>query len=527
MFKFRHCLTAGALSLSLVSMAGCASPIAVPTAATADAVAQAPAAGPTAAPDAPETTAPSAAARSFQGTATFRGEPLAGYALQVLDAHTGEPVPVVASLDGATGLAVLQQSMLTDAEGRFTVQVAGLVAGKALRVVATHGNARLETLVTGNGTLSTAAAQRRVLGGADTLTLTLNEITTALAGIARGVVVTTRVLTPEAAAPVLGALLARLALLNDSLSKSLESQPHLANQVVADEDGTAIKLLVTQAGALQALTRDVADLVAEVAKATKDDAKQAPAAKDPAVQAALAKVTFLGTVLAATFDGSSRNFTLSNAVTGASADAASGDMPGLTAKVTRSSSHSTSPSISLAPIAAPDPIDEDTALTVSGLEATLTKLEGPATLTVSDDVGGTGAVTDGVLTWTPPQNYNGTATLTVRAAAGSVAAEQTLSVEVTPVNDRPELIFTPFGSGVIAAGTNLTIHAFDPDGDAVTLTITAPPTTGSAEIMDDGSIFFLPLQGEGGIDAFTYTVSDGHGVDTYTQDILVSGEAEL
>lgn len=526
MFDLRHSLTAGALSLSLVSMAGCASPIAVPTAVATDAVAQAPGVGPSAAPAAPETTAPIAAARSFQGTATFRGEPLAGYALQVLDAHTGEPVPMVAGLDGATGLAVLQQSMLTDAEGRFTLQVAGLVAGKALRVVATHGNARLETLVTGNGTLGTTAAQRRVLDGGDTLTL--NEVTTALAGIARGVVLTTRVLTPEAAAPVLGALVAKLALLHDGLSKSLTSQPHLANMVVADEDGMAVKLLVAQAGALQALTRDVADLVAEVAKATKDDAKQAPAAKDPAVLAALAKVAFLGTVLAGAFDGPSRSFTLSNAVTGASADAASGDMPGLTARVTRSSSNPSSPAIALAPIAAPDPIDEDTALTVSGLAATLTQLEGPATFTVADNVGGTGSVTDGVLTWTPPLNYNGTATLTVRATVGSVFGEQTLAVAVTPVNDRPELIITPFPDGVIAAGTSLTIHAFDPDqGDTVTLAITSPPTTGSAEIMSDGSLFFLPLQGSGGTDAFTYTVSDGHGTDTYTQNIVVSGEVEL
>lgn len=525
MFNFRYGLTAGALSLSLAAMAGCASPLTVPTTVTADATAQPPTAGPTGSPTAPEATAPITASRSFQGVATFRGEPLAGYALQVLDAHTGEPVPAVADLDGATGLAVLQPSMFTDAEGRFSLQVAGLVAGKALRVVATSGNARLETVVTGNGTLGAAPAQRRLLDGAETLTL--NEVTTALAGIARGVLLTTRVLTPEAAAPVLNALLTRLARLNDDLAQSLASQPELANRIVADEDGAGIKLLVTQAGALQALTRDVADLVAEVAKATKDDAKQAPAAKDPAVQAALARVAFLGTVLTGAFDGPSRNFTLSNGVTGATADAASGDMPGLTARVTRSASNPTAPSVSLAPIAAPDPIDEDTALTVSGIEASLHKLAGPVTFTVSDNVGGTGSVTEGVLSWTPPQNYNGTATLTVRASAGDQAAEQTLSVAVTPVNDRPELFITPFASGVIAAGTNLTIHAFDPDGDTVTLTITSGPTTGSAAIMDDGSLFFLPLQGEGGTDAFTYTVSDGHGTDTYTQDILVSGEAEL
>jgi hypothetical protein len=60
-----------------------------------------------------------------------------GYALTVLDARTGEPVALKDDLAGATGLAVLNKDLKTDAQGRFSLQE----AASAVRSLVSGANA--------------------------------------------------------------------------------------------------------------------------------------------------------------------------------------------------------------------------------------------------------------------------------------------------------------------------------------------------------------------------------------------------
>lgn len=51
----------------------------------------------------------------------------------------------------------------------------------------------------------------------------------------------------------------------------------------------------------------------------------------------------------------------------------------------------------------------------------------------------------------------------------------------------------------------------DPDGDALTVTVTDDPASGTAEVLDDQRILYTPDQDFSGEDAFTYQVADGQG----------------
>ncbi len=63
----------------------------------------------------------------------------------------------------------------------------------------------------------------------------------------------------------------------------------------------------------------------------------------------------------------------------------------------------------------------------------------------------------------------------------------------------------------------------DPNGDPLTVTVLAPPTSGTAEVNPDGSITYTPNPGFTGDDTFTYQIDDGRGgLDTATVDVTVA-----
>lgn len=336
-----------AASVSVALIAGCASPAVPPT--TPTDVAGQPAAGqpgaaqPGAQSENPATQAPAALAPvTLAGKATFRGEALAGYAISVLDGQTGKPVALKDDLASATTLTVLNKNLMTDAQGAFSLQVVGLKAGQALRVVITKGNGQLETIVTSN--LTALGAKKMQLLDAETASgLTINELTTAIAKIARGVIATTRVLTPEAAAPILAKLNEQLAGISAKLEATLATNPSLANGLVSTDAkvGDSVKALVSSAGALKEVTQTVAGLVADIAKNSKDHA--ASDAGSDEVKADLAKIEYLGTVLAGAL--SNGTLTLTNSVTGDKVDATSGDVSSVSTTVTTSSSGSSGSSV--------------------------------------------------------------------------------------------------------------------------------------------------------------------------------------
>ena len=319
-----------ALSLSLGLLAGCAAPTSTtpaPGGATPEAAQPAAPAQPGATPAAPAMPAPAATApMTLIGNATFRGEPLAGYTVTVLDAQTGQPVTLTNDLASAKGLAVLAQNLKTDAKGDFNLQVVGLGAGQALRVQVASGNGMLETVLTANGQSLGAKGYRVAQAGSRFI---ITELTTAIARVASGVLLTTMVLPPAAAAPVLAKLATEMISLSTQLEGALKSNPGLAGSLVSTE-GTrgkeAVSALVANAGAVRALTLLVAGLVADVSKA-------AGSAVSDAHKAALTKVEFPGTVLAGALDAKG-GFKLSNTLNGNTVDAgAAADLSSVTTQV--------------------------------------------------------------------------------------------------------------------------------------------------------------------------------------------------
>lgn len=316
-----------ALSLSLLLLAGCAAPTGAPTTTTAPA-AQGPVVvsqlgeGPAQAATVPAApAAPAVPVTTLDGSVSYRGEALAGYTLQVRDAQSDAPLAVLADLSAAQGLAVSAGSLVTDAQGRFSLQVANLSAGSALRVTATKGAVALETVLIG----TPAKAGYTVQAAGDGMRIT--ELSTAIARIARGLVRTTQLLTPQAAQPVLERLNARLQELAPRLETELAHMPEYAQAMVnPPKDGDPVGMLVSNAGMRQMLSQAAADLVAEVARQAQTEGNRAPAAADPSVQAQLATIELAGTMLRAGFDPTRGGLGLTNRLTGSSVDAASGDL---------------------------------------------------------------------------------------------------------------------------------------------------------------------------------------------------------
>jgi hypothetical protein len=334
------------LSLSLGLLAGCAVPtVTAPVPSTPAATAPqpgAPAAQPGAENPAPSNPAPAALTpMTLTGTATFRGEPLAGYRVTVLDATTGQPVTLTNDLASAQGLAVLNESVVTDAQGQINLQVVGLGEGQALIVQVAAGNGQLEAVLTSD--MQTFGAEAYTIQQAkppstNKARFQITELTTAIAKVAKGVLLTTQLLTPKAAAPIVKDLAAEMAALSNKLKLAITVNPNLVNGLVSTEGNKgaeAVKGLIENAGQLSALTKSVAQLVAKISQtATAPGA----AAIDPNIEERLTKITYMGTVLQGNLEAS--GFTLSNVVNGQKIDANSGNLSNVTTQVKPSGSSS-------------------------------------------------------------------------------------------------------------------------------------------------------------------------------------------
>src|SRR6185503_9430888 len=70
-------------------------------------------------------------------------------------------------------------------------------------------------------------------------------------------------------------------------------------------------------------------------------------------------------------------------------------------------------------------------------------------------------------------------------------------------------------AGVLTA---VTANDTDGDGDSLTVTDATDGAKGTTTVSEDGtSVLYVPGAGEVGADAYTYTISDGHGgTDTAT-----------
>ncbi|PEQ12081.1 hypothetical protein B2G71_13120 [Novosphingobium sp. PC22D] len=188
------------------------------------------------------------------------------------------------------------------------------------------------------------------------------------------------------------------------------------------------------------------------------------------------------------------------------------------------------PPLNSAPVfgAAPtvDAIDEDsdgTTFTVTATDAD----SDPITYSISSATGGTATVTDGgVVTFIPAADFSGDASVTVSASDGTASATQTVTIEVTGINDAPvaaDDVVTITGT----EDTDITVTPTitDPDGDDLTYTFT-DPSHGTVAVADDGTIVYTPDANYFGTDTFELTATDPDG-ESATQTINIVVEDDM
>jgi subtilisin family serine protease len=120
---------------------------------------------------------------------------------------------------------------------------------------------------------------------------------------------------------------------------------------------------------------------------------------------------------------------------------------------------------------------------------------------------------DGRITYTPSPNFAGADSFdyAVSDGAGGTAGAS-VSITVTPVNDAPVAVND---STSTAYQTAVTIPVLANDGDVdggpLSVILVTSPVNGAAVTNPDETVTYTPTAGFSGVDAFTYTVSDGAG----------------
>ena len=157
-------------------------------------------------------------------------------------------------------------------------------------------------------------------------------------------------------------------------------------------------------------------------------------------------------------------------------------------------------------------IDEDTSVTVDLLSGA-TDADTSDMLSVSNVNGhrnGNIVINNGILTYTPDSNYNGTEVLNYSVTDGTTVVTSTLTIIVDPVNDAPtggaDTALTPAGVPVVIDALS---NDSDMEGDAIFIaSINQPASGGTAQITPQGQILFTSDSTEGDF-TFSYQLSDG------------------
>ncbi|UXA15896.1 Ig-like domain-containing protein [Mycobacterium sp. SMC-4] len=139
---------------------------------------------------------------------------------------------------------------------------------------------------------------------------------------------------------------------------------------------------------------------------------------------------------------------------------------------------------------------------------------------------------DGSFTYTPNTDFHGTDSFTYTANDGAATSGvATVTITVTAVNDAPVAVDDGFtvDEDTVLVGNVLT-NDTDIDGDDLTVELVAGPSNGTLVLNADGSFTYTPNTDFHGIDAFTYTATDGtatSGVATVTITVTAVNDAPV
>jgi len=131
---------------------------------------------------------------------------------------------------------------------------------------------------------------------------------------------------------------------------------------------------------------------------------------------------------------------------------------------------------------------------------------------------------DNTVKYAPNADWNGTDTFTYTISDGQGGTDTaTVIVAVKAVNDNPDAIDDAATTNEdVSVNINVLKNDTDIDGDALSITKITQPLHGIVFLNMDKTIKYVPFPNWKGIDAFTYTISDGHGgYDTATVKVTV------
>ncbi|MCG8604915.1 tandem-95 repeat protein, partial [bacterium] len=122
----------------------------------------------------------------------------------------------------------------------------------------------------------------------------------------------------------------------------------------------------------------------------------------------------------------------------------------------------------------------------------------------------------GIISYSPSEDFFGSDffTYTVRDDAGLISNAATVTVTIVDVNDPPIAVRDSTSTTEETAVTiDVLSNDTDKDGtiDPTTLTVVTQPASGTATIVDNGKISYLPVPDFEGTDSFTYSLADDDG----------------
>jgi VCBS repeat-containing protein len=174
--------------------------------------------------------------------------------------------------------------------------------------------------------------------------------------------------------------------------------------------------------------------------------------------------------------------------------------------------------------------NEDNAVTVSVLANDNGLGDGPVTVAIATPpASGTATVNpaENTVTYTPPADFNGTATFTYTVTDADTPTGQsstaTVTVTVNPVNDEPTASGTSISTNEDTPSSG-TLSAADADADPLTYSVTDAPDHGTLAVnASTGSYIYTPTADYHGSDSFSFQVSDGTASsDTATVAVTVN-----
>jgi Bacterial Ig domain/Calx-beta domain/Lamin Tail Domain/RTX calcium-binding nonapeptide repeat (4 copies) len=173
--------------------------------------------------------------------------------------------------------------------------------------------------------------------------------------------------------------------------------------------------------------------------------------------------------------------------------------------------------------------NEDTAraLTLGGTDGDLDTLSFEVLTTPLH--GTLGTLVGNQVTYTPAPDYHGADSFTFRAHDGAnQSAPAVVAITVDPVADPP---VAGDDDGETTEDAPVLIEVLrndtDADGGPLTVAVDTDPQHGSATVLGDGRIRYVPTPNFAGEDSFTYTVGDGFLTDTATVNVAVAPVNDL